>query len=269
MLKTRVAAALVFAPALLALVYLGGLYIELTCFVLAMLMLWEFLQMTLGEGQPYAKAVGYLLGAAVAAAGLGWLSPSFVPLLPSVVVMGGAVAVLFNPLPLDAAGRKLAFLVAGAVYAAGLIPHLAALRNWPVEGLGFALMALFCTWGADTGAYFAGRLLGRRKLYPKISPGKTVEGAIGGLVVAVGMAYLLWWWLQMPTSPGLTLVIGAVGAAFGTAGDLCESMLKRSVGAKDSSNLIPGHGGVLDRFDGVMFAAPAIHLTVELAAGAG
>jgi phosphatidate cytidylyltransferase len=151
----------------------------------------------------------------------------------------------------------------GVGYCCGLIPYLSLLRNLG-GGLGLAFGSLFCTWASDTGAYFAGRAFGKHKLYPKISPSKTIEGLIGGLVAAVAVAIAV----RHVFSVGISLVdavaIGSIAAIFGTAGDLCESMLKRSVGAKDSSTLIPGHGGVLDRFDAVMFVAPAIYLYVLL-----
>ena len=131
-------------------------------------------------------------------------------------------------------------------------------------GLGLSLGAIFCTWAADTGAYFAGRAFGRHKLYPKISPGKTVEGAIGGLASAVGAAFLIRFLFDVPMEAAYTAGMGAVAGVAGVIGDLSESLLKRSVGAKDSSRLIPGHGGVLDRFDGVMFAAPALYAYVVI-----
>ena len=113
---------------------------------------------------------------------------------------------------------------------------------------------------SDSAQYYAGTLLGRRKLAPVISPKKTVEGAIGGLVAAPIAGALLGWWAL----PDMALVVTAALALglslFGMAGDLFESLLKRSVGAKDSSALIPGHGGILDRIDAYLFAAPVFYL---------
>ncbi|HET6345263.1 MAG TPA: phosphatidate cytidylyltransferase, partial [Myxococcota bacterium] len=178
-------------------------------------------------------------------------------------------AVLFQPEPMATSIQRAALVALGVVYCAALIPYLAVLRGRPDDshGLGLCLMALFCTWASDTGAYFAGRTLGRRKLYPKISPSKTVEGGVGGLLTAVAMAFAIRGALHLDLSPLHTGLLGAVSAAFGAVGDLCESMLKRSVGAKDSSKLIPGHGGVLDRFDGVMFAVPAFYIYIALFLG--
>jgi phosphatidate cytidylyltransferase len=121
------------------------------------------------------------------------------------------------------------------------------------------------TFGADTGAYFAGRLFGRHKLYEKVSPKKTIEGAVGGLAAGIGFAFL-----GRAIAPGLgdltpldAILLGGVGAALGIVGDLFESLLKRSSGVKDSGDLIPGHGGVLDRIDALLFVGPFVYFYLE------
>ncbi|MBB1089380.1 phosphatidate cytidylyltransferase [Lysobacter sp. SG-8] len=118
--------------------------------------------------------------------------------------------------------------------------------------------ALGIVWAADSGAYFAGRKLGRRKLAPRISPNKTIEGLIGGLVAGVvtGVALGLFAGASVAQLPWVALA-AAIAVLFSVVGDLFESLLKRHAGVKDSSNLIPGHGGVLDRLDGVLAALPA------------
>jgi phosphatidate cytidylyltransferase len=113
---------------------------------------------------------------------------------------------------------------------------------------------------SDSAQYYAGTLWGRRKLAPVVSPGKTVEGAIGGLVIAPIAGLLIGRW-AMPQLTMLETAVLAIGLAlFGMAGDLFESLIKRSAGVKDSSTLIPGHGGVLDRIDAYLFAAPVFYL---------
>ena len=121
------------------------------------------------------------------------------------------------------------------------------------------LLVFVLLWANDTFAYLTGRLLGKNKLFERISPGKTIEGSLGGLVftmagVAVFSHYVDW--LPM----GVAIGMGLVAVVFGTLGDLCESMLKRQAGVKDSGNLIPGHGGILDRFDSVLFTLPFISI---------
>jgi len=282
LLKLRVLAALVFAPPLLVLVWYGRAPLTLSCFAIALLMLWEFYRLTLGPGEPYLKTLGFLLGGSVAAGTLGVLSPTAAAVGLPIGLLVLFTAILLKPDPIQQSMIRAGLLAVGAVYGGSLIPYLARLRDLPA-GLALALMALFCTWGADTGAYFAGRFFGRHKLYPKVSPGKTVEGFIGGLASAIGVAFLvrsLPAILPISWHPALGLIepgygnglvawqlvaIGAIAAILGAVGDLSESMLKRSVGAKDSSNLIPGHGGVLDRFDAVMFVAPGVYVFALLA----
>lgn len=266
MLKTRVIAALVFAPALLGIVIVGGRALAITCLVLALLMLWEFLQLTLGAGHLLRKGVGYLLTAALVSVTLGWLPQGYGEFL----FVGGTLILLLTalvqPEPLSAAMLRVGLVGVGVAYCGGLIPFLARLRAVDGErGLGLALMALFCTWGADTGAYFAGRFAGKHKLYPTISPAKTIEGAVGGVVAAVAVAFFIRWLFSVPLPVVHTVVAGLIIGIFGAAGDLCESTLKRSVGEKDSSRLIPGHGGVLDRFDAVLFACPATYIYIAIA----
>jgi phosphatidate cytidylyltransferase len=119
---------------------------------------------------------------------------------------------------------------------------------------------------SDSAQYYTGRAFGRRKLAPLISPGKTIEGAVGGLVIAAVAGGALARW-AMPALPlGVAIVLALVIAMFGMAGDLFESLLKRSAGVKDSSGLIPGHGGVLDRVDAYLFAAPIFYAYVRLIA---
>lgn len=122
------------------------------------------------------------------------------------------------------------------------------------------LMLVFVLlWANDTFAYLTGRLLGKHKLFERISPGKTIEGSLGGMVLTmVGVAVFSHFvdWLPM----GVAVGMGLVAVVFGTLGDLCESMLKRQAGVKDSGRLIPGHGGILDRFDSLLFALPFISI---------
>lgn len=144
-----------------------------------------------------------------------------------------------------------ALVLVPAFFALLLIRHMTA-----GPGLIFALFAV--VWGADAGAYFAGRAVGRHKLAPQLSPGKTWEGLIGGLVLAAIAAALASLWCPVPI--WLLVPLAVVTAAFSVVGDLVESRLKRVAGAKDSGHLIPGHGGVLDRIDSLSAAAPVFAL---------
>ena len=224
--------------------------------------------MVLGAKHRDIQVVAYGAAFAAVATIYGWIPSTAAELIfPSSVLLVFLVS-LMNPEPIDSAVARLGAVALGVGYCAGLIPFLAQLRELD-QGQALALVALFCTWGADTGAYFAGRALGNRKLYPAISPKKTIEGAIGGLFAAVAVAFFIRWLLDAQFSVFDAAVLGLIASVFGVVGDLCESLLKRSTGVKDSSQLIPGHGGVLDRFDGVMFTAPAMYVYVSAINGVG
>ena len=126
------------------------------------------------------------------------------------------------------------------------------------------LALLFLVWSSDIGAYAAGKTFGKHKLAPSISPGKTWEGAIGGFLLTLGMGWVLGYLLPEVPLPH-RLAVAAVVAVFGPLGDLAESMLKRSVGVKDSGRIMPGHGGLLDRFDAFLFILPMLALLRLLA----
>ena len=265
MLTARILAAAVFAPTLLGIVWLGDLPLQITCGALTLLMMWEFQRMTLGDGDRSAKIFGYLSTALVSLSVLGVLPSAFVGLVPPALIMGLLIVMLLRPEPIAGAASRAGYVALGIAYCGGLLPFLYRLRELGGEmGLGMALAALFCTWGADTGAYVAGRAFGKHKLYPAVSPAKTVEGAMGGIAVSVAVAFTIRQLFGLPTEILSTLGVGVIAAIFGIIGDLAESLFKRSTGVKDSSRLIPGHGGVLDRFDAVMFAAPALFVYLSI-----
>ncbi len=142
-----------------------------------------------------------------------------------------------------------------------VIPAWCALALIHRDGHGWLLVALAIVWAADSGAYFAGRAFGKRKLAPRISPNKTLEGLAGGLLAAIAVA-LAGAALMGTEGSMLPLValVALLAVLFSVVGDLFESLLKRHVGAKDSGNLIPGHGGLLDRLDSVLAALPVFAL---------
>jgi phosphatidate cytidylyltransferase len=128
-----------------------------------------------------------------------------------------------------------------------------------IEGLTYIFFALFIIWATDSGAYFIGRAFGKHKLWPEISPKKTVEGSIGGILSALLIAFIFSMFSDWNV-PALQLYgTTAILSIFGQIGDLVESALKRHYGVKDSGNLLPGHGGILDRFDSLLFVLPIMH----------
>ena len=152
------------------------------------------------------------------------------------------------------------FKLAAATLA--VIPAWCALALLHNDGPGWLLLALSTIWATDTGAYFAGRAWGKRKLAPRISPNRTVAGLVGGLAAGVLVAVLGAWLLlgTLPSQLALVALVALLTVLFSVVGDLFESLLKRHVGAKDSGNLIPGHGGVMDRLDSVLAALPVFAL---------
>src|SRR5699024_10426524 len=128
-----------------------------------------------------------------------------------------------------------------------------------IYGLAAMLYSLFSVWATDTGAYFFGKAFGKHKLWPKISPNKTVEGAVGGIILAVIIAIVFN--LVHPFNYTLVTIIGVtiLASIFGQIGDLVESAFKRHFQVKDSGTILPGHGGILDRFDSIMFVFPLLH----------
>ncbi|MBI3944462.1 MAG: phosphatidate cytidylyltransferase [Armatimonadetes bacterium] len=165
-------------------------------------------------------------------------------------------------------GSKLASAAAtvlGVVYIGFLFSFFVLVREMPGTGAPGALpfglrlfvVVLFATWGADTGAYAAGKTLGRHKLCPAVSPGKTVEGMIGGFLLAMLVSSWLGWWAGF--RPDHAIALGVLAAALGLVGDLSKSVIKRDMGVKDFGTLIPGHGGVLDRFDSLLINMPAAY----------
>ncbi|MCB9557155.1 MAG: phosphatidate cytidylyltransferase [Deltaproteobacteria bacterium] len=170
-----------------------------------------------------------------------------------------SVVQLFRKIEFERAVDAATKLVFGLLYVAVLLTPLALLKKLP-DGHAWVILVFTITFFCDTGAYAAGRMLGRHKLAPRISPNKTVEGAIGGMVAACGAAALAHFW-YMPQLGWLDgLLIAVFGSVLGQLGDLVESMLKRAYGIKDSGKIIPGHGGLLDRIDALLFVAPYVFL---------
>jgi phosphatidate cytidylyltransferase len=154
--------------------------------------------------------------------------------------------------------QQTAYLFLGSVYIGMALHYMAATRLLS-DGLTLTLAILFATWATDTAAYFTGRAIGKHKLWAAISPNKTIEGAIGGIIAAV-IVLVGFSFFSESLSLGFAIVLAGVVSVSGQLGDLLESAVKRVLGVKDSGQLLPGHGGVLDRFDSLLFVFPTLHL---------
>jgi phosphatidate cytidylyltransferase len=185
-----------------------------------------------------------------------------------------SIVVRRGPSPFGRGAGAAFSLLYGAVFPGFLV----LLRELPratesgrpyAEGASYVFLLFLVVWGCDTGAYAVGRIAGRHPLAPSISPKKTVEGALGGLLFGVLGAFAARGWLVPGIGALDALALGLAGAAMGQAGDLVESLLKREAGVKDAGSLIPGHGGVLDRFDSIFLAAPFVYVYLRVALEGG
>jgi phosphatidate cytidylyltransferase len=193
------------------------------------------------------------------------------------MIVGGGLALARPDLPSGLLSSGLTIL--GALYCGWLLGYLIDVASFgviaagphvdPTSPTGYVLqrsgllLTILPTWANDVAAYAVGAAFGRRKLLPRVSPGKTVEGTIGGLVASVLVGYALVTLLDFPSwvGVGVGLIVGVVGPL----GDLVESAIKRAAAVKDSGGLLPGHGGMLDRLDSLIFIAPAVAIFFELA----
>ena len=290
-LALRVLFAVVAAPLALWIVLAGGAPLAALLAVVSALGAWEFYRIARAAGARPLSDVGIALAGltplAIHASYLGLFTVR--PALAAVVVLVVLGATIWlrgvDGQPLGAAASTLL----GVVYTAGMLGFGYALRyhdtvigydlvgakhlalgglvvRVPPGGV-LLILPLVITWASDIGAYAAGRAIGGRKLIPSVSPGKTVAGAVGGLVASVLVAY---WYARTVLVPvahlGFTpwgaLLFGALISVTAQTGDLFESLLKREGGVKDSSRIIPGHGGILDRFDSLLFVLPVAYLLI-------
>ncbi len=256
MLWTRVASGVVLAPLFLLLVYLEFPYFHLLVAAIAGVMGWEFTRM---DGRIGKKRSAFVIAAALGAIA----AVSFGQWLPALVLI--AVATITLAAADQVAGRKGFYIVQIAVVYVAL-PAISLLYVMSVGGAVSIFWLLAVVWATDIGAYAFGRLIGGPKLAPSISPNKTWSGAVGGLVSAVVISSAVAWGFGVQ----VTFLLGALAGGLSIvsqAGDLFESGLKRHYKVKDSGALIPGHGGVMDRFDGLWFAAPLAALLALVLGG--
>jgi phosphatidate cytidylyltransferase len=262
-LTLRLLSAAVAVPAILALLYLGppwGFYLLVLPATLVGCA--ELFAMTHG-GDRLAQAAGVAISAATSLAIYGFgVGDSRVLLTLLVVVPAlGPLVTLFRLGDLSTAALRAFALGLGPLYVAAPLTLLALMRrDFGDEGPGLVVMSLMFAWWGDTGGYFAGRFFGKRKLYEAVSPKKTVEGAIGGLAGSVlgALTASLWYLPRVPLLHSIPLAI--VAGILGQAGDLSESLVKRSVGVKDSGAIVPGHGGILDRVDALLMTSVTVYL---------
>ena len=257
-LLTRTISTVILLPLVLTAIYIGGdLLFILVALVLGLAAL-EFVQlMERGDYRPTLVFSWAFLGLGLFIArdpdGT-WLRPALA------VLLGGALVWQLFHSQRPAPTADWALTVVSGLYVGWMGGHLVALRQ-VADGLQWLLLSLIITWLADTGAYLIGSTWGRRKLAPRLSPGKTIEGTVGGWLTGVVTGGLLAGLLGLGIVHGL--VLGVLIGIASPLGDLGISMIKRQVGAKDSGHLIPGHGGMLDRIDSILFTVVIGYYYVE------
>lgn len=221
----------------------------------------ELFAMTL-PGQPLLQAWGALATLTLFTAVLYGAATPLLPLALVATAIAGALFALARPEPIDGAATRMGWLIAGPLYIGGLL-GAAGLLFLRESGGAWLVLVMLLSWLADTGAYFSGRLFGKHKLYPIVSPKKTVEGAVGGLLGSLTGALLAHFWFLPSLSLAGALTLAVAAGTVGQAGDLCISLIKRSSGVKDSGSLLPGHGGLLDRIDALLFTSALTWAYVE------
>jgi len=273
-LTRRVLFSLLGAPLTVAIIYVGGWVFAAALGAIAAIGAWELFRMAReGVSRPLEVA-GIVLAASIPlCVHAAYLGVFRVTLTIAVMIFLGLLAGVIWLRGVEG-GPLLAFAVtvSGVIYPA-LVSYMYPIRyhDYAVGALAgtvLVMLPIAVTWATDTGAYAFGRLMGKRKLIPSVSPSKTIAGAIGGLVVAL---LGCWAYNRFLLAPYAKLALAPLGViafaiAIGVAaqiGDLAESLLKRDAGVKDSSRLLPGHGGILDRFDSLLFVLPVAYLILS------
>ncbi len=261
MSATRVITSSVLVPILLVVVwYVPSFYFAVLVAAAAAIGQQELYAMARQRGSAPLSLTGIALGIVVV---FSMARPVYTMAGGALLWVGLSVLViltvrLFSPRPAEGAFEDVAMTVFGVCYVALLFGFQVAIH---AGGLGrqWLVFLYLVIWASDIGAYYIGTAYGRHRLYEKISPKKSIEGLLGGTAASMVVALLCSFWLIRSLGWFEALLLGLGLALVGTVGDLAESLIKRSSGVKDSGTLLPGHGGVLDRLDSLMFAAPALY----------
>lgn len=262
MFKKRVVTVVCVLPLLIAAIWAGTPWFTILISIWGLVAVYEFYSITKTTDIPVLAGFGLIWTV------LFIISPNFdyffkVPLVP--LLLGSAVIVslvmLFVIPKKDGVFISWAWAIAGILYIGWLLSYFVALRNLTIDRdwSNWALLALLIVFATDTSAFFIGGKWGKHKLAPRISPSKTWEGAIAGVVAAIIVSFALVTLLKLPLNYGQSVLLGFLVSVFGQSGDIVESLLKRNMGVKDSGKLMPGHGGLLDRSDSVVFAGVVVY----------
>jgi phosphatidate cytidylyltransferase len=263
-LRRRLLVAAVGIPASVIVVYAGGVFLALGLGFLAAVGFWEYAGMLRETGYRPFLPVGILTAIILPFCvldlgfGLAWV-------VGVVALAGGSAWAIFRLEPAERPISNTAITMFGALYLGGFLSFGIPLREWflpgRVEGTLLFFYPVVVTWLADTAAYAGGKSFGKRQLSPVISPNKTIEGAVSAVIAGAVAALLYGMWV-LPAAGGVvrSILFGIFVSVLAILGDLVESALKRECGQKDSSGLLPGHGGFLDRLDSLLWAIPGAYV---------
>ncbi|MBP2240162.1 phosphatidate cytidylyltransferase [Cytobacillus eiseniae] len=257
-MKQRIISAIIFGAIFLPVVVIGGVPVVVLAYLLASIALYELLNM---------RKLSVFSAPGIISLLLLWIFllpnqfESVLNLIHFTKIEFALLAVLLFLTYTVATKNKftfddVAFSILATLYVGIGFYYFIETRD---AGLIYVVYSLLIIWATDSGAYFIGRAIGKRKLWPEISPNKTVEGSIGGVICALAVAVLFLLFTNIDASYIQLILITVVLSVFGQIGDLVESALKRHYNVKDSGNIMPGHGGILDRFDSLLFVWPLIH----------
>lgn len=264
MIQRLLAAGVGLAVLLPAIIYGGQLAVEVIIPIVAVICVAEYAGMALPNDRVGGVALGIgWFGVYLAAV---YASPAAALAVGALAATAAMVLATFDSRwPLEQAADRAARIALGVAWIGNLAFFVFLRRD--DHGLGWLFLVLVVSWLGDTGGYFAGKYLGSHPLYPRVSPKKTWEGAFGGITLATVGTFIVRAMGLSELSVVDCLVLGPVLCVVGIVGDLAESMLKRAFQVKDSGWIMPGHGGMLDRIDSVLFVAPALFAWVALVEG--
>ncbi|MBO4904317.1 MAG: phosphatidate cytidylyltransferase [Lachnospiraceae bacterium] len=265
MFKVRVLSGIVIAALMLLCAWLGGAYLLALLLLVSLVGLYEFYHATgLLDGKyiDFLTAVGYA-GTIIYYVAMGCFPGLFASIFTIVLVLVVLMAVYVFTFPKYTAS-SIVFAFFGFFYVSVMLGFIYMTRALD-QGIYLVWLIFFASWFCDVFAYFTGMLIGKHKLAPVLSPKKSVEGAVGGIVFPAIFGAIYGYCINKYAAPGFPAmaftILTAIGAAVSQVGDLSASAIKRNHDIKDYGNIIPGHGGILDRFDSVIFTAPMIYFT--------
>lgn len=263
---TRILTAVLGLPILIFIIYIGGLPLKIAVSLVSLVGMYEFYKAMSGKLKPI-HVMGFLIELVLFAI--------IYTNLPKVMTYSICLMLLVLVLLFIVLGHKdynvndVLVTVFGFLYVGAMLASISVIRNYP-KGMFFVWLVFIFAFASDTGAYFVGVSMGKHKLTPELSPKKSVEGAIGGLVSsAIVSAIYTYVYMKSLKIAAAMFFVGLVGSFFAQTGDLAASSIKRNVGIKDYGKLFPGHGGVLDRFDSVLFTAPFVLFCQVILVGLG